>query len=216
LGHLGTLGIRGSELATTYLTRQTALGWISRARAAELLLHELRRHGHAPAGPGGRGGAAEGARHSLSISPAKPYKDSHSALPHCFACSPNDGPNPHAGISLPHPLASSLADQRPHPMISPARPDPRQRGQIRVSRPDRDQSRDPSLPGRSESAGLIRIVQLDPSRLVRSESGSESMPASDFGPFILQYDPAMTATGRRSTTSRGSDTVRGGQTKSPN
>ena len=54
-----------------------------------------------------------------------------------------------AWVSLPPPLPSSPARS--------ARPGPRQRGQIRVSRLNQIQSR-------SESARSIRVSQLDPSR----------------------------------------------------
>jgi hypothetical protein len=93
--------------------------------------------------------------------------------------------------------------------INPARQDLRQRGQtrprsetrseskesIRVSRPDlsqparSDPRRNPSPKGRSESACLIRVMI----RVV-------SPP-----PLFLPYVPAMTAIGRRSTNSRGSE-----------
>jgi hypothetical protein len=72
-------------------------------------------------------------------------------------------------------LASSPSLLSRH-SISPTRPVPSQRGQIRlgVSRLDpiqhaRPVSHDPSPPGRSESVGLIRVVRRDPSRLPRSE-----------------------------------------------
>jgi hypothetical protein len=79
---------------------------------------------------------------------------------------------------------------------NPAWTEPRQRGQIRISRPDLDPShvtsRDPSLPARrSESPGSIRV---------RMDAGIRVYLRFGFGPFILPYVLAMMATGRRPTT----------------
>jgi hypothetical protein len=95
--------------------------------------------------------------------PRYAYKDLNSALPHSSVCCTPAPPNLDTWVSLPPPLASSpclLSSQ-----ISPARPDPRLLGQIQDSESvgSTIYNRDPSPPGRSESASLLRVVWRDSS-----------------------------------------------------
>jgi hypothetical protein len=90
-------------------------------------------------------------------------------------------------------ILASSPSLLPSHSISPTRPGPSQRGQIRVSRLDPIQSR-------PESAGSIRVSRLDPSRPPRSEptrtdpSLCPSYP--EFGLSVLPYVPAMMGTGQ--------------------
>jgi hypothetical protein len=98
-------------------------------------------------------------------------------------------------MGIRHGVSSSQAPLLSNQSTNPARTEPRQRGQIRISRPDLDPShvtsRDPSLPARSESPGSIRI---------RMHAGIRVYLRFGFGPFVLPYVPATMATGRRPTT----------------
>jgi hypothetical protein len=120
--------------------------------------------------------------------PRYAYKDLNSALPHSSVrCTPAP-PNLDTWVSLPPPLASSpclLSRQ-----ISPARPDPRLRGQIQDSESvgSTRYNRDPSPPGRSESD---QPACFESSGAIRAcTDRSESMSAPVVGLSILPYVPA--------------------------
>jgi hypothetical protein len=113
--------------------------------------------------------------------PRYAYKDFNSALLHCpTCCSPAPPLNLHTWVSLPTLLPFSLARS--------ARP-----GRIRDST-DRSEpvgstrySRDPSQPGRSESAILIRVARVSQLDLIQSRSE----PAGTIR--VSQIDPSSVA-----------------------
>jgi hypothetical protein len=153
-------------------------------------------------GPARRSNRAFGGDwNSLRSFPREAFTDLNSALPPCSACCTPAPPNLHAWVSLPPPLPPLYpVDQPGQAGSETARPDP--------SQPARsDPSRDPSPKSRSESAGLIRVIRCDLSRPARPESArtDPSLCPLQLGLLILPYIPAMTATGHRSTTSRGSE-----------
>jgi hypothetical protein len=112
--------------------------------------------------------------------PLVTHTNLNSALPHCSACCTPAPPSLHTWVSLPPPLPSSPARSAQPGRIRDSAARSESVGSTRYSR-------DPSQPGRSESASLIRVARV--SRLDPNQSRSKSAVSIR----VSQLDPSRLA-----------------------